>query len=98
VTEVELTRAADARVRALFLDPSGQHTIAALKSSSSCEVLYVHSSWAKPRAISKLKGLPVSAVGWQKQPAPAAAAAGPPSSAASDGGGGGEDQLLFSTG
>jgi hypothetical protein len=92
---VELTRQADARVKGAWLDPTGTHVLACVKSSSSSEVLYVHSSWSKPRAISKLKGLPLCAVGWQKQlPADnnnAAAGGG-------GGGGGADDPRLACTG
>lgn len=109
VVEVELTRQSDNRVRGLYLDPTGVHTIACLKSSSSSshEVLYHHSSWMKPRTLSKLKGVAVSAVGWQRQPVTLATAAvagadGRPGSAGSSMGGksGGDDEqlLLHTTG
>jgi hypothetical protein len=39
-----------------------------VKTSNNYELLYVHSSWNKPRQLSKLKGLLLTAVGWQKQP------------------------------
>lgn len=84
MTETELTRAADSRIRGLFLDPSGTHSIACIRgssassssSSSSCELAYIHASWTKPRLISKLKGLQVTAVGWQKQAGAGAAGGG----------------------
>ncbi|KAF8061305.1 VPS18 [Scenedesmus sp. PABB004] len=88
VTEVEAVRGADARVRSLWVDPRGRHVLLGVKTSSHVELLYWHSSWTKPRPLGKLKGLAVSAVGWQKQPA---------------GGGGGqepeaEDELALATG
>jgi hypothetical protein len=55
-------------VRGLYLDPTGTHSIVCLKTASSTEVQYVHSSWNKPRVLGRLKGLQLSAVGWQKQP------------------------------
>lgn len=74
VIETELTRQADSRVRSVFLDPSGTHSIVCLRTASSTEVQYVHSSWTKPRVLGKLKGLQLSAVGWQKQAGGAAGA------------------------
>jgi len=68
VLEAELTRQADSRVRALYLDPTATHCLIVIKTASSFEVHYMHSSWTKARVLSKLKGLQVSAVGWQKQP------------------------------
>jgi hypothetical protein len=67
VSEVELTRP-DNRVKSLYIDPRGAHVLAYIKTANNFELLYVHSSWNKPRQLSKLKGLPVTAVGWQKQP------------------------------
>lgn len=63
VVETELTRQADSRVRSVYLDPSGTHCIVCLKTSSSTEVQYVHSSWTKPRVLGKLKGLQVGVFG-----------------------------------
>jgi hypothetical protein len=100
VIETELTRQADSRVRGLFLDPSGTHSILCLKTASSTEVQYVHSSWTKPRVLSKLKGMQLSAVGWQKQPTwadegrPGSAGSGRGSKAAADG----SSDLQFVTG
>jgi hypothetical protein len=67
VSEVELTRPEN-RVKSLHVDPRGAHVLACVKTANNYELLYVHSSWNKPRQLSKLKGLPVTAVGWQKQP------------------------------
>jgi hypothetical protein len=64
---VELTRPEN-RVKSLHIDPRGTHVLACVKTANNYELLYVHSSWNKPRQLSKLKGLAVSAVGWQKQP------------------------------
>jgi hypothetical protein len=64
---VELTRPEN-RVKSLHIDPRGTHVLACVKTANNLELLYVHSSWNKPRQLSKLKGLAVSAVGWQKQP------------------------------
>jgi hypothetical protein len=103
VLETELTRAADSRVRGVYLDPSGTHSIVCLKTASSTEVQYVHSSWNKPRVLSKLKGLQLSAVGWQKQPS--GADEGRPGSAGRSRGSkaapadaGSDDMLQFVTG
>lgn len=107
VIETELTRQADSRVRSVFLDPSGTHSIVCLRTATSTEVQYVHSSWTKPRVLGKLKGLQLSAVGWQKLAGGGAAAAaedGRPGSsgssrpAAAAEGGSDDVQLQFVTG
>jgi hypothetical protein len=68
VTEIEAVRQADSRVKAVSTDPSGAHTLVTVKTPNNYELLYLHSSWPKMRAVTKLKGLAVTAVGWQKQP------------------------------
>lgn len=99
VAEVELTRQTDSRVKSLYIDPRGVHVLACIKTSNNYEVQYIHSSGAKPRALSKLKGLAVTAVGWQKQPSSGEDER--PGSAGSRGrpaAGEEEEELLVSTG
>lgn len=76
VIETELTRQPDSRVRGLFVDPGGTHNIINIKSNTVVETQYLHKRWQKPRTLSKLKGVVVTAVGWQKQVAAAASGAG----------------------
>eukprot|EP00879_Flechtneria_rotunda_P019362 GHRR01020334.1.p1 GENE.GHRR01020334.1~~GHRR01020334.1.p1 ORF type:complete len:907 (+),score=281.55 GHRR01020334.1:278-2998(+) len=88
VTETELVRQPDSKVKALYLDPSGTHTLVYIKSSNSYEVQYLHGSWNKARPLAKLKGLSVTAVGWQKQPTSADETSRPGTAGSSKGWGG----------
>ncbi|WIA14238.1 hypothetical protein OEZ85_002776 [Tetradesmus obliquus] len=110
VSEVELTKP-DNRIKSLYIDPRGAHVLACVKTANNFELLYVHSSWAKPRQLSKLKGLAVTAVGWQKQPSSTedeqqqqqqqqrpGSGSSRSKGAAAAGEGADEDELLFSTG
>ncbi|KAI8463559.1 MAG: hypothetical protein J3K34DRAFT_462375 [Monoraphidium minutum] len=84
VVESELTRAPqEVAVRSLFTDPGGSHALAVLRNgrSGAYETHYIHRSWTKARALTKLAGLAVTAAGWQRQPRPQGAPGG--------GGGGG---------
>ena len=67
VLELELSRHTDVAVRGLWLSSSGGHTIIALQLGTVHEAHYIHASWKKSRVLSKLKGVAVSCVGWNKQ-------------------------------
>jgi len=64
VAELELSRAANAAVSAVFMDPSAAHVIACVTNDVVAENHYVHSRWRKSRLLAKLKGVAVTAVGW----------------------------------
>lgn len=66
VLELELTRNTDVAVKGLWVSPSGQHSIIALQAGPAPETHYLHTSWKKSRVISKLKGITVSCVGWNR--------------------------------
>ena len=66
VLELELTRHADVSVKGLWVSPSGQHTIVSLQIGTVPETHYIHASWKKSRVISKLKGITVACVGWNR--------------------------------
>ncbi len=65
VLELELSRHADVVIRGLWV--SGDHTIIALLLGTVHENHYIHTTWKKSRVMSKLKGIGVSCVGWNKQ-------------------------------
>ncbi|XP_024543759.1 vacuolar protein sorting-associated protein 18 homolog isoform X2 [Selaginella moellendorffii] len=65
-SELALSRGADQYVCKVFLDPSGRHCLANLRSSSGAETFYIHAKWKKVRAVSRLKGVLVNAVCWNK--------------------------------
>lgn len=67
-TELFSSRQPDTRIKTVFASPSGAHVLVCIKTSNNYELQYIHSSWQKPRNLGKLKGIAVTAVGWQKQP------------------------------
>jgi len=64
VSELELSKAGAASVSAVFLDPAAQHVLACVSTDVVLENHYVHAKWKKSRLMSKLKGVAVTAVGW----------------------------------
>ena len=69
VAELEASKAPDARVRRLFVDPLGRHALLTLQSGSSggnsgLETFYVDGELKKARPLGKLKGLAVTSVAW----------------------------------
>jgi hypothetical protein len=67
VLELELSRHTDVVVRGLWVSQSGEHTVVALQLGSAHETHYMHASWKKNKVMSKLKGIAISCVGWNKQ-------------------------------
>ncbi|ELU13053.1 hypothetical protein CAPTEDRAFT_223579 [Capitella teleta] len=62
--ELEIPRAVDDRIRQVFLDPTGKHSIFSMQSG---ENYYLSRHSKKPKALSKLRGHQISAVGWNRQ-------------------------------
>lgn len=67
-TELFSSRQPDIRIKSVYVDPAGSHVLICIKNSNNFELHYIHSSWQKTRVLGKLKGVAVTAVGWQKQP------------------------------
>ncbi|KAJ7548955.1 hypothetical protein O6H91_07G034600 [Diphasiastrum complanatum] len=69
VLELDLTtsRVVEQSVHKVFIDPGGKHALITIRSSAGAETYYIHSKWRKPRVLSKLKGLLVNAVAWNRQ-------------------------------
>ena len=67
VLDVELSRAADASVKGLFVAPTGSHTLCMVQVETTTEVHYIHSRWKKAKVLGKLKGVHITAVAWNKQ-------------------------------
>ncbi|XP_077978049.1 vacuolar protein sorting-associated protein 18 homolog isoform X1 [Glandiceps talaboti] len=61
--EVEISRNADDKIHKLFLDPNGRHLIVSMESQ---DVLYLSRSSKKPRQLTKMKGLLIDSVAWNK--------------------------------
>lgn len=49
------------------VDPGGSHCIATVVGGGTSDTFYTHKKWSKPRILSKLKGLIVNAVAWNRQ-------------------------------
>ncbi len=64
VSELEVAKSADARIRRLFADPLGLHHLLVIQAGNSTEVYHVDSSFKKAKALSKLRGVAVSSVAW----------------------------------
>ncbi|KAJ1434605.1 Pep3/Vps18/deep orange [Sesbania bispinosa] len=67
--EIDLSagRPGDQSIHRVFVDPGGSHCIATVVGPGGAETFYTHAKWTKPRVLSKLKGLVVNAVAWNRQ-------------------------------
>ncbi|CAL0323663.1 unnamed protein product [Lupinus luteus] len=54
-------------IHRVFVDPGGSHCIATVVGLGGAETFYTHAKWTKPRVLSRLKGLVVNAVAWNRQ-------------------------------
>ncbi|XP_019437036.1 PREDICTED: vacuolar protein sorting-associated protein 18 homolog [Lupinus angustifolius] len=54
-------------IHRVFVDPGGSHCIATVVGPGGAETFYTHAKWTKPRVLSRLKGLVVNAVAWNRQ-------------------------------
>ncbi|KAL4292984.1 hypothetical protein AHAS_Ahas18G0082700 [Arachis hypogaea] len=67
--EIDLSagRPGEQSIHRVFVDPGGSHCIATVVGPGGAETFYTHAKWTKPRVLSKLKGLVVNAVAWNRQ-------------------------------
>lgn len=67
--EIDLSvgRPGEQSIHRVFVDPGGSHCIAVVVGSGGADTFYTHAKWTKPRVLSKLKGLVVNAVAWNRQ-------------------------------
>jgi hypothetical protein len=61
------TRGTEQWIPKVFIDPGGRHSLASVCSSSTADTYYIHGKWRKPRMLSRLKGLTLSSVAWNRQ-------------------------------
>lgn len=68
-TDIDLSagRPGEQSIHKVFVDPGGSHCIATVVGNGGADTYYMHAKWAKPRLLSKLKGLLVNAVAWNRQ-------------------------------
>jgi hypothetical protein len=69
LTELDLSTrgVVDQWIHKVFIDPGGRHSLATICSSVTADTYYIHGKWKKPRVISRLKGMTVSSVAWNRQ-------------------------------
>ncbi|XP_048329359.2 vacuolar sorting protein 18 [Ziziphus jujuba] len=60
-------RPGEQSIHRVFVDPGGSHCIATVVGSGGADTFYTHAKWNKPRLLSKLRGLVVNAVAWNRQ-------------------------------
>ena len=68
VIEIDLStgRPGEQSIHRVFVDPGGSHCIATVVGSGGVDTFYTHAKWIKPRVLTKLKGLVVNAVAWNR--------------------------------
>ncbi|KAG6661371.1 hypothetical protein I3843_03G164800 [Carya illinoinensis] len=68
-SEIDLSvgRPGEQSIHRVFVDPGGSHCLAVIVGSGGADTFYTHAKWTKPRVLSKLKGLVVNAVAWNRQ-------------------------------
>ncbi|KAK4784040.1 hypothetical protein SAY86_018408 [Trapa natans] len=65
--DLTVGRTGEQSIHRVFVDPGGSHCIATVTGNGGSESYYIHAKWNKPRILSKLKGLVVNAVAWNRQ-------------------------------
>ncbi|KAL1199085.1 Vacuolar sorting protein 18 [Cardamine amara subsp. amara] len=66
-TDLSVGRTGEQSIHKVFVDPGGSHCIATVTGVGGAETFYTHAKWPKPRVLSRLKGLVVNAVAWNRQ-------------------------------
>ncbi|XP_074307169.1 vacuolar sorting protein 18 [Silene latifolia] len=66
-TDLSGGRTGEQTIHRVFVDPGGSHCIATIVGDGGAETFYIHAKWNKPRVLSKLKGLTVNTVAWNRQ-------------------------------
>ncbi|KAL8465488.1 hypothetical protein ACS0TY_034842 [Phlomoides rotata] len=65
--DLSVGRPGEQSIHRVFVDPGGCHCIATVVGGGTSDTFYTHKKWAKPRIMSKLKGLIVNTVAWNRQ-------------------------------
>ncbi|RXH76642.1 hypothetical protein DVH24_019530 [Malus domestica] len=65
--DLSVGRPGEQSIHRVFVDPGGSHCIATVVGSGGADTFYTHAKWTKPRLLTKLKGLVVNAVAWNRQ-------------------------------
>ncbi|XP_048638189.1 vacuolar sorting protein 18 isoform X1 [Brassica napus] len=65
--DLSVGRTGEQSIHKVFVDPGGSHCIATVTGVGGAETFYTHAKWPKPRVLSRLKGLLVNSVAWNRQ-------------------------------
>lgn len=65
--DLSVGRTGEQSIHRVFVDPGGSHCIATVVGNGGADTYYTHAKWSKPRVLSKLKGLVVNTVAWNRQ-------------------------------
>lgn len=65
--DLSVGRTGEQSIHGVFVDSGGSHCIATVVGGGTSDTFYTHAKWAKPRILSRLKGLLVNAVAWNRQ-------------------------------
>ncbi|XP_057794948.1 vacuolar sorting protein 18 [Salvia miltiorrhiza] len=65
--DLSVGRPGEQSIYRVFVDPGGSHCIATVVGGGTSDTFYTHAKWAKPRILSRLKGLLVNTVAWNRQ-------------------------------
>lgn len=65
--DLSIGRTGEQSIHKVFVDPGGSHCIATVTGVGGAETFYTHAKWPKPRVLSRLKGLLVNGVAWNRQ-------------------------------
>ncbi|CAM8951692.1 unnamed protein product [Rhodiola kirilowii] len=68
-SEIDLSagRPGEQSIHKVSVDPGGCHCIATVVGGGTSDTFYTHAKWNKPRILSRLRGLVVNSVAWNKQ-------------------------------
>lgn len=65
--DLGLGRSGEHAVHRVFLDPGGKHCVVTVIHPGGAETYYHHARWPRPRPLTRLRGLLVNAVAWNRQ-------------------------------
>ncbi|XP_042039227.1 vacuolar sorting protein 18-like isoform X1 [Salvia splendens] len=65
--DLSVGRPGEQSIHRVFVDPGGSHCIATVVGGGTSDTFYTHAKWAKPRILTRLKGLLVNTVAWNRQ-------------------------------
>ncbi|GMN61189.1 hypothetical protein TIFTF001_030269 [Ficus carica] len=67
--EIDLSagRPGEQSIHRVFVDSGGSHCITTVVGNGGADTFYTHAKWNKPRLLTRLRGLYVNAVAWNRQ-------------------------------